>query len=524
MSIARIGGLKRKFAGALVGGGLLLGLPLVSSAQSVPSYVISTFAGTGANDATEFAGDDGPATSAQLNNPYSVAIDSAGNVYIADQVHHRIRKVSTSGIITTIAGTDTASWTGDDAVATSGTLNAPCGLLIDPTGDIYIADTLNHVIRKITTSTGKISTFAGTNVAGFSGDGDGVDTGTATVTDTDPKATAAQLNRPTALARDSSGNLYIADTYNSRIRKILASNSTIDTVVGDGAQRRYGDGGLATEASLFDPQGINFDAAGNLYIADTNNHVIRKVTTDGNIQTVAGSGVYGYTGDEIPATQASLFYPKWVAVDTAGNLFIADSFNMRIRMVTTDGIIHTIAGNGTYGLSGDGGAAIDAELRFPSSVTIGSGGKIYVTDNQNHRVALLTPVVDLGLSAPTSLNLGGKQYVNALLSDNQTLVLPTDALAGTASRPAHIGETITMYANGLGDTDEQINETLGRIQIYFGHMPADISYAGEAGDGSGAKRLNVVVPNIEDNDAIPVMLMKDGTVAQKAIYTAVRSN
>ncbi|MGC4050509.1 MAG: hypothetical protein QM757_14120 [Paludibaculum sp.] len=529
MSIARSGGWKRKVTGALVGGGMLLGLPLISSAQSsVPSYVISTFAGTGANDATEFAGDDGPATSAQLNNPYSIAIDSAGVVYIADQVHHRIRKVSTSGIITTIAGTGTASWTGDDAVATSGTLNAPCGLLVDSTGDIYIADTLNHVIRKITASTGKISTFAGNNTAGFSGDGDGIDTGTATVTDTDPKATSAELNRPTALARDSAGNLYVADTYNSRIRKILASNSTINTVVGDGAQRRFGDGGLATEASVFNPQGINFDAAGNLFIADTNNHVIRKATPRGdgtfNIQTVAGNGVYGYTGDEVKATDASLFYPKWVAVDAAGNLFIADAFNMRIRMVTTDGIIHTIAGNGFYGLSGDGGAAIDASLRFPSSVTIGSGGKIYVTDNQNHRVALLTPVVDLGLSAPTSLNLGGKQYVNATLEDNQTLVLPTDALAGTTSRPARIGETITMYANGLGDTDEQINDTLGRIQIYFGHMPAEISYAGEAGDGSGAKRLNVVVPNIEDNDAIPVMLMKDGTVAQKAIYTAVRSN
>lgn len=521
MSIARFGGLKRKFAGALVGGGLLLGLPLVSSAQSVPSYVISTFAGTGANDAEEFAGDDGPATSAQLNNPYSIAIDSAGNVYIADQVHHRIRKVSTSGIITTIAGTGTASWTGDDAVATSGTLNSPCGLLVDSSGDIYIADTLNHVIRKITASTGKISTFAGNNTAGFAGDGDGVDDGE---DETDPVATSAQLNRPTALARDSGGNLYIADTYNSRIRKVLASNSTINTVVGDGAQRRFGDGGLATEASLFDPQGINFDAAGNLYIADTNNHVIRKVTTDGNIQTVAGNGVYGYTGDEVPATQTSLFYPKWVAVDTTGNLYIADSFNMRIRMVTTDGIIHTIAGNGTYDLYGDGGAATDAALRFPSSVTLGSGGKIYVTDNQNHRIALLTPVVDLGLSAPTSLNLGGKQYVNATLEDNQTLVLPTDALSGTASRPARIGETITMYANGLGDTDEQINDTLGRIQIYFGHMPAQVSYAGEAGDGSGTKRLNVVVPNIEDNDALPVMLFKDGTVAQKAIYTAVRSN
>ncbi|MGJ5819086.1 hypothetical protein [Paludibaculum fermentans] len=525
MSIARFGGLKRKFAGALVGGGLLLGLPLVSSAQSVPSYVISTFAGTGANDAEEFAGDDGPATSAQLNNPYSIAIDSAGNVYIADQVHHRIRKVSTAGIITTIAGTDTASWTGDDAVATSATLNAPCGLLVDSAGDIYIADTLNHVIRKITASTGKISTFAGTNVAGFSGDGDGVDDGE---DETDPVATSAQLNRPTSLARDSKGNLYIADTYNSRIRKILASNSTIDTVVGDGAQRRYGDGGIATSASVFDPQGIAFDAAGNLFIADTNNHVIRKATprSDGefDIQTVAGSGVYGYTGDEIPATQASLFYPKWVAVDTAGNLFIADSFNMRIRMVTTDGIIHTIAGNGTYGLSGDGGPAIDAELRFPSSVTLGSGGKIYVTDNQNHRIALLTPVVDLGLSAPTSLNLGGKQYVNAVLDDNQTLVLPTDALAGTASRPARIGETVTMFANGLGDTDEQVNDTLSRIRIYFGHLAAEVSLAGDAGDGSGAKRLNVVVPNIEDNDAIPVMLFKDGTVAQKAIYTAVRSN
>ncbi|WP_321475213.1 hypothetical protein [uncultured Paludibaculum sp.] len=521
MSIARCGGWKRKSVVALVGAGLLLGLPVVSSAQSVPSYIISTFAGTGANDAEEFEGDDGPATAAQLNNPYSIAIDSAGNVYIADQVHHRIRKVSTSGIITTITGTGTGSYTGDDEAATDATVYAPCGIMVDSTGDIYIADTYNHVVRKITASTGKISTVVGNNTAGYSGDGDGIDDGD---DEEDPQATDASLNRPTSLATDSKGNLYIADTYNSRIRMVLASNWTIDTVVGDGAQRRWGDEGQAVDASVFNPQGITFDKAGNLFIADTNNHLIRKVTTDGIIHTVAGTADYGYNGDEIPATQATLFYPKWVAVDDAGNLYIADSFNMRIRMVTTDGLIHTIAGNGTYGLTGDGGPAIDAELRFPSSVTVGSGGKIYVTDNQNHRIALLTPVENLGLSAPITMKIGEKQYVNALLEDSQTLVLPTDALAGTPSRPARIGETITMYATGLGDTPEQINDMLGRIRIYFGHMPADVSYGGEAGNGSSAKRLNVVVPNVQDSNAMPVMLTLDGTVAQKAIYTAVGSN
>lgn len=516
MSIAWFGGVKRNWTMALMGGALLLGLPVVSSAQSVPTYIISTFAGIGTND--EFAGDDGQATAAELNNPYSVAIDGAGNVLIADQVNHRIRKVNTSGIITTIAGTGTGSYTGDDAAATAATLYAPLGILVDTAGDIYIADTYNHVVRKITSSTGVISTVAGTNTPGFTGDGNGVDDGDS---ETDPQATGAEINRPTSLAVDSTGNLYISDTYNSRIRKILASNWTIDTVVGDGAERRWGDEGLATEASINHPQGIAFDKAGNLYIADTNNHQIRKVTTDGIIHTVAGTSEFGYNGDEIPATQAMLFYPKWVAVDDAGNLYIADSFNMRIRMVTTDGMIHTIAGNGVYGMSGDGGPAIDAELRFPSSITLGKNGLIYVADNQNHRIALLTPVQPLGLSTPVSLNVGGRQYVNALADDSQSLVMPTGALAETASRPARIGETITMFATGLGDTQEKIDDTLSRIRVYFGHMRAEVSYAGDAGDGSLTQRLNVVVPNIEGSDAVPVMLTVDGTVAQKSIYTAV---
>lgn len=514
MFLAWIGGVTRKLAVPVLGMGLLMGMQAVSYAQAVPTYIITTFAGIGTND--EFAGDDGQATAAELNNPYSIAIDSAGNVLIADQVNHRIRKVATSGIITTIAGTGTGSYSGDDAAATDGTLYAPCGVLVDTAGDVYIADTYNHVVRKITTSTGKISTVAGTNISGFSGDGNGVDDGDS---ETDVQATSAMINRPTSLAVDSTGNLYISDTYNSRIRKILASNWTIDTVVGDGAERRWGDGGLAVDASINHPQGITFDKAGNLYIADTNNHMIRKVTTDGVIQTVAGTTDFGYNGDEIPATQAMLFYPKWVAVDDAGNLYIADSFNMRIRMVTTDGIIHTIAGNGVYGMSGDGGPAVDAELRFPSSVTVGGNGKIYVTDNQNHRIALLTPVETLGLTVSQDLN--GRKYVNAVAEDQQTMVLPAGAVEGTESRPARIGETITMFATGLGDSQEKIDEMLSRVRIYFGHMAADVSYAGDAGDGSTAKRLNVVVPNIQGSNAVPVMVTLDGTVAQKAIYTAV---
>ena len=344
----------------------------VCQAQAPGTYTITTVAGTGV---AGYSGDAGQGTAAQINNPFLLTLDATGNLYIADQFNSRIRKLATDGTITTVAGSGTASFDGDGAAATSAALHDPCAIVLDSSGNIYFSDTFNAVVRKITTA-GIISTIAGNGTHAYTGDGG--------------DATLATLDRPIGLALDSAGRLYIADTASSVIR-MVAADGTITTVVGTGVVGSVGDGGPATSARLNRPQGIAFDAAGNLYIADTSNHLIRKVKTDGTITTVAGSANAGFSGDGGPATQASLWYPKSVLVDKAGNLFIVDSFNARIRVVAPNGIITTLAGSGIIGDQGDGGDALKAQLRFPSGVALAPSGNLYIADTQNSRIRLLTP-------------------------------------------------------------------------------------------------------------------------------------
>ncbi len=242
---------------------------------------------------------------AALNQPYGVTPDSAGNLYIADDQNNRIRKVS-GGTITTVAGIGTMGFSGDGGPATSALLYIPHGVAADSAGNLYIADTGNLRVRKV--SGGTITTVAGNGTVSFSGDGG--------------PATSASINIPYGVAVDSAGNLYIADTGNNRIRKV--SGGTITTVAGNGTASFSGDGGPATSASINEPWAVAVDSAGNLYIADYANNRIRKVS-GGTITTVAGNGVVGFSGDGGPATNALLGYPEGVAVDSAGNLYISDS-------------------------------------------------------------------------------------------------------------------------------------------------------------------------------------------------------
>ena len=374
-------------------------LPLLCPAQTPPKYTISTVAGNGT---AGFTGDGGAATGAELSNPLGILLDSSGNLYIADQVNHRIRKMDAGGMITTWAGNGTGAYLGDSGAATSAELYDPAGMVMDSSGNLYIADSHNHVVRKVA-SNGTITTFAGDGVSGFSGD-----TAAATSGDTS-LATDATLNTPMAVALDSAGNLYIADTFNQRIRKVT-SDGNINTVVGTGTAGSAGDGGPALSARLNYPESIAFDAAGNLYIADTMNDRIRMVSAaDGTIITIAGSVYYGFGGDGGPASAAQLNYPKGIAFDAAGNLYIADSFNSRIRMISAaDGTIRTIAGNGAFGARGDGGPATSAQLRFPTGVAVDSAGKVYVSDTQNSTIRLLTPVLPPASSASSpAINVGG---------------------------------------------------------------------------------------------------------------------
>jgi uncharacterized repeat protein (TIGR03803 family) len=333
---------------------------------------IATVAGDGTPN---YSGDGGPAISAGINGPDEAVVDSSGNIYIADTGNSRIRKVtSATGIISTVAGNGTFGYSGDGGAATKAEIGYPSGVAVDSAGNIYIADYANERIRKVTVSTGIISTVAGNGTAGYSGDGGA--------------ATSAELQHPVGVAVDSAGNIYIADMENNRIRKVTASTGKISTVAGDGTEGYSGDGGAATSAELDYPWEAVVDSAGNIYIADSYNERIRKVTVStGIISTVAGDGTFGYSGDGGLATSAELGFPTKVAVDSAGNIYIADSDNYRVRKVTAlTGIISTVAGDGVQGYSGDGGAATAAELTGPTGVALDAAANIYIADGNRIRV------------------------------------------------------------------------------------------------------------------------------------------
>jgi len=337
-----------------------------------------------------YSGDGGLASAAQLSSPIGVAVDAAGNLFIADTSNHVIRKISPAGIITTVAGNGTEGYSGDGGAATAAQLNYPFAVAVDAAGDLFIGDTVNDVIRKVSPA-GIITTVAGNGTSGYSGDGGA--------------ATAAQLFRPSGVAVNASGDLFIADGLNNVVRMVRAG--IITTFAGMYQVDQYGnpvvdqygypvggysgDGGPATAALLADPTALAVDAAGNLFIADYINNVIRKVSPAGIITTVAGNGTRGYSGDNGLATAATLNSPSGIAVDAAGNLFIADFLNQVIREVSPAGIITTVAGNGAFGYSGDGGAATAAQLFEPTAVAIGATGNLFIVDSSNNVIRKVTP-------------------------------------------------------------------------------------------------------------------------------------
>ena len=365
---------RRTFWGVLL---IVLSVGLLTTAVALAAAGdISTVAGTGATGSGGggFSGDGVSATSTQLFLPADVAVDSSGNLFIADTFNHRIRKVDTSGIISTVAGNGTSGFSGDDGPATSAKLSQPRGVAVDSSGNLFIADQSNHRIRKVDIS-GNISTVAGNASPGFLSPGFSGDGG---------PAISARVSSPHGVAVDSSGNLFIADTGNHRIRKVDTSG-IISTVAGTGTGGFSGDGGPATDAQLNKLRGVAIDSSGNLFIADRQNHRIRKVDTSGNISTFAGNGVAGFSGDGASATNSQLDGLGGVAVDSSANLFIADTVNNRIRKVDSSGNISTVAG-GSGGFSGDGGPATSAALDDPLNVAVDSSGNLFIADFRNNRI------------------------------------------------------------------------------------------------------------------------------------------
>jgi trimeric autotransporter adhesin len=330
-------------------------------------FNISTIAGNGT---LGYTGDGGPALSAQFH-PYCVTADAKGNFYISDWFNNVVRMVASSGVITTIAGNGSLGYSGDGGAATSAQLAYPCGLAFDQAGDIFIADSGNNVIREITN--GAINTVYGNNTRGYLGDFG--------------QASAAEFYSPLSLAFDPQGNLYVADSGNNVIR-IISPAGVINTFAGLAEPGYTGDGGLATKAQFMTPKSLAVDSQGNLYIDDFGNNVIRKIS-GGQISTVAGTGFAGFSGDGGAATSAQFYSPQWIAVDSAGNLYIADTGNQRIRQINANGVINTIAGAGTRGYSGDGGAAASAQFHNPTGIAVSAAG-IYVADSENNVIRLLT--------------------------------------------------------------------------------------------------------------------------------------
>jgi len=410
----------------------------VGVAEKAASQIIDTVAGGDVHDGQ-------PASQAALNHAYQLAITSTGELYIADSGYHRIRKFDpANGILTTVAGTGESGYTGDGGPATAARLRSPQGLILDPGGNLFIADSGNNVVRRLDRVSGTISTVAGTGAAGFAGDGG--------------LAAQALLSSPWGLAVTANGDLLVGDSGNRRVRRV--SGGIITTIAGTGVDASAGDGGPAAAASFRSVHSLLLLANGDLLVDDGNASVVRRiVAATGLITAFAGNGSFGFNNDSGQATAVALGYPVALARDLVGNVLIADFANSRLRRVSA-GVITTVAGNSGIGASGDGGQAATAGIGIPGGVAVGPLGEIYIGDYLNGRVrvvnastGVISRLVGPGatgdgasalrafLPGPTGLAKGfGKLYASGSLAGRVRAVdLATGVISTVAGNGNNLG-------------------------------------------------------------------------------------
>ncbi len=417
----------------------VLSLLLAISACHISiAQTITTIAGNGT---AGYSGDGGAATGALLNNPVGLVFDRHGNIYFADQGNNRIRKISSSGIISTFAGNGTAGYSGDGGPATNAEFNSIWSIAIDTIGKVFISDRDNEVIRQIDTS-GIVSTFAGNGSGGFSGDGGA--------------ATSASLQYPCGVGVDHFGNVYISDQTNCRIRKVDPSG-IITTIAGTGSAGYGGDGGPASSASLYYPANVFPDNSGNIYISDQSNNRIRKIDASGTITTIAGNGTAGSSGDGGPATAAELSGVSACLEDGMGNIYVADE-NFRLRKISSAGIISTIAGIGTNGYTGDGGPATTAQVSHLWGIGIDPMSNIYFSDVDNNSIRKIAMV-----ASHTSDSF--KIFIDKYCSGPQIRVQPNHFTAGMYVK-TYFGDGNTDSSAVLSSAGCIINHTYSNSGVY----------------------------------------------------------
>lgn len=410
--------------------------------------VLTTVAGNGLPN---YGGDNGAATAAQLDTPTGVAVDASGNVLISDTLNHRVRKV-TRGTIMTVAGTGAAGFNGEVSPPGSARLNTPRGLAVDGQGDYFVADTGNNRVREVQPG-GNLFGVAGNGNASYFGDG--------------TAATRASINQPEGVAVDARGNIYIADTLDNVIREVTADGA-INTIAGFGTPGFGGDGGPAIQAKLNGPRGVAVDTQGNVYVADSGNGRVRKIDGLGNITTLGDAGI----GDFVLAGSAAgpLVDPRGVAVDRAGNVFVTDFGANRVYRIATSGTMTTIAGDGTCCYAGDGGLGTAAQLNHPYGVAVDAAGNVYVADSGNNAVRVLAPV-------------SATMQVNAV----------TNAASNLAGAIAP-GELVVLYGTGLGAVQA----------VLFNGVPGPLLYATPG-------QVGAVVPYGVSGGSVQVVAQGAGT-------------